>query len=88
MHKSHSEKDILGQLPMKPDTVYKGALNATLQLLGNGEFAAGMPSENQLRGQIGVSRTTVRKVLRELTTRGIVVQEDGANVPGRPGRQG
>ena len=37
---------------MKPDTVYKGALNATLQLLGNGEFAAGLPSENQLRGQI------------------------------------
>jgi DNA-binding GntR family transcriptional regulator len=69
---------------MKPDTVYKRALNATLQLLGNGEFAAGLPSENQLRGQIDVSRTTVRKVLRELTRRGIVVQEDGAKFPGRP----
>lgn len=70
---------------MKPDTVYKSALNATLQLLGSGAFAAGLPSENQLRSQIGVSRTTVRKVLRELTRRGIVVQKkDGAKIPGRP----
>ncbi len=54
---------------MKPDTVYKRALNATLQLLENGEFADGLPSENQLRARIGVSRTTVRKVLQELAAR-------------------
>ena len=69
---------------MKPDTVYKRALNATLQLLGSGEFAAGLPSENQLRAEIGVSRTTVRKVLGELTVRGILVERDGVNIPGRP----
>jgi DNA-binding GntR family transcriptional regulator len=69
---------------VKPDTVYKRALNATLQLLGSGEFAAGLPSENQLRAQIGVSRTTVRKVLGELTVRGILVERDGVKIPGRP----
>ena len=41
----------------------------------------GLPSENQLRARIGVSRTTVRKVLRELTVRGIVVERDGAKFP-------
>jgi len=69
---------------MKPDTVYKRALNATLQLLGGNEFNAGLPSENQLRARIGVSRTTVRKVLLELTERGIVVDKGGVRVPGRP----
>lgn len=69
---------------MKPDTVYKRALNATLQLLGGGEFAVGLPSENQLRARIGVSRTTVRKVLRELTDRGILVEDGGVRIPGRP----
>lgn len=69
---------------MKPDTVYKRALNATLQLLDGGEFEAGLPPENQLRARIGVSRTTIRKVLRELTDRGIVVEDGGVRVPGRP----
>ena len=68
---------------MKPDTVYKRALNATLRLLGSGQFVAGLPSENQLRGQIGVSRTTVRKVLCELARRGIVVEQNGTTMPGR-----
>lgn len=68
---------------MKPDTVYKRALNATLHLLGDSEFATGLPSENQLRARIGVSRTTVRKVLSELTQRGIVVDKGGVKMPGR-----
>ncbi|GLS30938.1 DNA-binding transcriptional regulator, GntR family [Mesorhizobium albiziae] len=69
---------------MKPDNVYKRALNATLELVKGGEFALGLPSENQLRARIGVSRTTVRKVIRELANRGIVVEQDGNKVPGRP----
>ena len=68
---------------MKPDTVYKRALNATLKLLGSGAFVAGLPSENQLRVQIGVSRTTVRKVVHELERRGILVQRNGTTIPGR-----
>jgi DNA-binding GntR family transcriptional regulator len=69
---------------VKPDTVFKRALNATLELLKSGDFAMGLPSENQLRAQIGVSRTTVRKVIRELVNRGIIVEQDGSKVPGRP----
>lgn len=73
---------------MKTDTVYKRALNDTLELLRKGEFAGGLPSENQLRARIGVSRTTVRKVIRELADRGIVVDKGGSKVPGRPIRKG
>ncbi len=69
---------------MKPDTVYKRALNATLDLVKGGEFAQGFPSENRLRARIGVSRTTVRKVIRELPDRGIVVARNGSRLPGRP----
>ena len=70
---------------MKPDTVYKRALNATLQLLGSGEFAAGLPSENQLRAQIGVSRTTVRKVLaRAHRARHPGRARTASSIPGRP----
>lgn len=68
---------------MKSDTVYKKALNATLQLLRDGDFDAGLPSENKLRSQIGVSRTTIRKVMRELTERAIVVEQGGLKIPGR-----
>jgi len=69
---------------MKPDTVYKRAFNATLVLLRSNEYEAGLPSENVLRMHIGVSRTTVRKVLRELSERGLLRNRDGAMVPGRP----
>ena len=68
---------------MKPDTVYKRAFNATVGLLAATETGA-LPSENQFRAQLGVSRTTVRKVFRELTDRGIVVDRDGSKFLDRP----
>ena len=44
-----------------------------------------MPSENELGKRIGVSRTTIRKVLRELVQRGIVVEGGaGSRKSGRP----
>ena len=69
---------------MKPDTVYKRSLNAMLQLLSSGEFSDGLPSENQLCARIGISRTTVRKVLIELIYRGILIEKEGLKFPGRP----
>ncbi len=57
---------------MKSDTVYKRAFNDALDLLsrsGEGEL---LPSENTLARKLGVSRTTVRKVIGQLTTGGIV----------------
>ncbi|UXN67098.1 GntR family transcriptional regulator (plasmid) [Phyllobacterium sp. A18/5-2] len=66
---------------MKPDSVFKKAFNRTLQLLDEGAVDISATSENALRARIGVSRTTVRKVLGELQARGIIrISEDGATV--------
>ena len=57
---------------MKTDTVYKRAFNDALDLvakLGEGEP---LPSENALSARLGVSRTTVRKVLSTLVERGVL----------------
>jgi DNA-binding GntR family transcriptional regulator len=68
---------------MKPDTVYKRAFNATVGLLAETDDAA-LPSENTLRARLGVSRTTIRKVFRELADRGLVVERDGSKFLERP----
>jgi DNA-binding GntR family transcriptional regulator len=57
---------------MKTDTVYKRAFNATLGIiskLGEGKL---LPSENTLSSGLGVSRTTVRKVITTLAAQGAV----------------
>ncbi len=57
---------------MKTDTVFKRAFNDTLDLvsgLGEGKH---LPPENALSARLGVSRTTVRKVLSTLTERGVL----------------
>lgn len=55
---------------MKSDTVFKRAFNDTLNLMAGLAPGAALPSENALGRQLGVSRTTVRKVLAELVERG------------------
>jgi DNA-binding GntR family transcriptional regulator len=57
---------------MKTDTVFKRAFNDAVDLiaeLGDGEP---LPSEYALRAKLGVSRTTVRKVISTMSARGIV----------------
>lgn len=57
---------------MKTDTVFKRAFNDALDLvsrLGEGKH---LPSENALSAQLGVSRTTVRKVLSTLAERRVL----------------
>jgi DNA-binding GntR family transcriptional regulator len=57
---------------MKTDTVFKRAFNEAVDLvamLGNDEP---IPSENALSVKLGVSRTTVRKVLSALVAQGVV----------------
>jgi DNA-binding GntR family transcriptional regulator len=57
---------------MKTDAVFKRAFNDAVELiaeLGDGEP---LPSEYALRAKLGVSRTTVRKVISTLSARGIV----------------
>lgn len=57
---------------MKTDTVYKRAFNDALDLVSRlGENEA-LPSENQLAARLGVSRTTVRKVIAALEAGGMV----------------
>jgi DNA-binding GntR family transcriptional regulator len=57
---------------MKTDTVFKRAFNDALGMLSGFGPEGALPSENVLGHRLGVSRTTVRKVLAELSARGIV----------------
>jgi DNA-binding GntR family transcriptional regulator len=57
---------------MKTDTVYKQAFNDMLDLLGGLGVGDPLPSENDLGAQLGVSRTTVRKVMVQLAGRQLI----------------
>ncbi|NMM43642.1 GntR family transcriptional regulator [Rhodospirillaceae bacterium KN72] len=57
---------------MKTDTVFKRAFNDALDLVASLPERESLPSESALSTQLGVSRTTVRKVLAELQERGVV----------------
>jgi DNA-binding GntR family transcriptional regulator len=57
---------------MKTDTVYKRAFNDALDLVAKLGEGTPLPSENTLSAQLGVSRTTVRKVLSTLVERGVL----------------
>ncbi|MGF6229616.1 DNA-binding GntR family transcriptional regulator [Inquilinus ginsengisoli] len=57
---------------MKSDTVFKRAFNDALDLLAEIEDGDPLPSETVLSAQLGVSRTTVRKVLSTLAGQGTV----------------
>ena len=57
---------------MKTDTVFKRAFNDALDLVSRLKKGDHLPSENVLSADLGVSRTTVRKVLASLATRGII----------------
>ena len=57
---------------MKTDTVFKRAFNDAVELISTLPDGAPLPSENALRAKLGVSRTTVRKVISTLGARGAV----------------
>lgn len=65
---------------MKTDTVYKRAYNAALDLIAAQQAGDRLPSENALSAQLGVSRTTVRKVLSALAERGAVAEQKGQRI--------
>ncbi len=63
---------------MKRDTVFKRAFNDALDFLATHESSEVLPSEVFLARQLGISRTTVRKVLSVLEEKGaIVIGENG-----------
>jgi len=57
---------------MKTDTLFKRAFNEALDLVSKLEDGTPLPSENALSARLGVSRTTVRKILSTLAARGVV----------------
>jgi DNA-binding GntR family transcriptional regulator len=57
---------------VKTETVYKRAFNQMLAFVSAAPAGSPMPSENDLSNRMAVSRTTVRKVLRQLEARRIV----------------
>ena len=57
---------------MKTDTVYKRAFNNMLAFVAAAPTGSAVPSENDLSMRMAVSRTTIRKVLRQLEERRIV----------------
>jgi DNA-binding GntR family transcriptional regulator len=66
---------------MKSDAVYKKAFNAVLDSIASGAWSQSPPSENELGREMGVSRTTVRKVLERLNERKIVGPDGGRGRP-------
>jgi len=57
---------------MKSDAVFKRAFNDTVEFMEALKMGDPLPTEIVLSSQLGVSRTTVRKVLSELTSRGVI----------------
>lgn len=57
---------------MKTDTLFKRAFNDALDLISGLADGEQLPSENRLGAELGVSRTTVRKILSALMERGVV----------------
>ena len=57
---------------MKTDTVFKRAFNDAIDLMSRLEDGEPLPSENTLSIRLGVSRTTVRKVIASLRASGVI----------------
>lgn len=65
-----------GPAAVKSDTVYKRAFNNLLDALAQQTVGASILPETRLAEKVGVSRTTIRKALRELVRRRIVKRSD------------
>lgn len=57
---------------MKTDSVFKRAFNDALDLVATLDEGAALPSENSLSARLGISRTTLRKVLASLASSGLI----------------
>ncbi len=68
---------------MKSDTVFKRAFNELLVSLSPRPVGSRIDPETRLAASVGVSRTTIRKVLHELTDRHILRRKDGRLVLAR-----
>jgi len=69
--------------PVKTDTVFKRAFNGTLDLVAEVGEGRPMPSENTLSARLGVSRTTVRKIIAALDGQGVLIRNGRQRVIGQ-----
>ena len=69
---------------MKTDTVFKRAFNDAVELLSALAAGAPVPSETRLCEELGVSRTTVRKVLARLGAQGVVREGSNGRLVSKP----
>ncbi|MBX5056589.1 GntR family transcriptional regulator [Rhizobium lentis] len=60
---------------MRTNTTFKRAFNDMIDIIRTLDPGEELPSENALRAQLGVSRTTVRKVLAGMSARGIIISD-------------
>jgi len=67
---------------MKTDSVFKRAYNNALDVVSTLADGQVLPSENTLTARLGVSRTTVRKVLSTLAARGAITGNAGQRIVG------
>ncbi len=68
---------------MKSDTVFKKAFNELLDSLSQRPIGSRIDPETRLAESVGVSRTTIRKALRELSERRILRRKDAKLVLAR-----
>ena len=68
---------------MKSDTVFKKAFNELLDSLSQRPVGSRIDPETRLAESVGVSRTTIRKALHELTDRRILKRDDAKLVLAR-----
>lgn len=68
----------------KPNTLFKEAYNACLDLVADHPVGSVLPSETDLGDKLKISRTTVRSVLTSLSDAGIVQWERRAKTVLRP----
>lgn len=59
---------------MKGNAVYKRSYNACLEICEQLDLGAEMPSENELSQSLSVSRTTIRTVMNDFETAGILTK--------------
>ncbi|MBY5364235.1 GntR family transcriptional regulator [Rhizobium leguminosarum] len=72
---------------MRTDTTFKRAFNDMIDIIRTLDLGEELPSENALRAQLGVSRTTVRKVLAGMSARGIIISEAHRRIIGEQPQQ-
>lgn len=85
MDKVHAKKDKVlfgGRCDANRHRLQEG-LQSNCNYAARWTTGRGLPSENELRRLIGVSRTTVRKVLQELVRRELVTVRNGIRTVGR-----